>query len=179
MRVGTSGLLRPSGPVLPAYEDVYINTLSSIGGGTVTGAAQSTAGAISVLRAIDDAQYIEASFDINEGVSVDLIGVAFDDLQLHEGRDVASIAIGGRAQAHTSSTPILDGGFTGITVTPGNRSANGTGSIANFLLATHTKSGGGNWTVAQANLAACQVTVLGGLPTTARLYNLFARFTYA
>lgn len=146
--------------------------------GTVVGAAQSNAGALTVLSDASDSTYIlDTSFYLPATVG-------FADPVEAGGRNITSAVIIMRMYDEADGNAGL-GEFTGISPAPDETDyvepydATG-GSTTNVTFGPLTPIGGGSWTLAQWNALVCTLSVLPfGADGVARMIRAFARVTYA
>lgn len=146
-------------------ETVAINSIGSKTG-TVTGAADTTAGAITVLNDGSDATYVGVASGNSTSVSTvgwaDLVGTG----------NVASFVINLRGNGSLGAST-----FANITPTPASQSVQQVSSAS--TVGPFTKSGGGTWTPAEFNAMTCQLASAQGVSGGWRLYRAELVVTYA
>lgn len=150
-------------------ETVLLNAIGAKTG-TVTGAADTTAGAVTALGDASDATYlgVAAAFgtSFTGGAFADLVGTG----------NVASFVINMRVSGSGSVGPTS---FAGITPTPTSDNETVTAGTNTYTLGPFTKNGGGNWTPAEINALTVNAGVGNAVNTQKRMYQVELVVTYA
>jgi hypothetical protein len=146
-------------------ETIAINSIGSKTG-TVTGAADTTAGAITVLNDGSDATYVGVGS--GNGTSVSTVGWA----DLVGTGNVASFVINLRGNGSLGAST-----FANITPTPTSQSVQQVSSAS--TVGPFTRNGGGTWTPAEFNAMTCTLASAQGVSGAWRLYRAELVVTYA